>query len=67
MLLKPWESVHVLSELVGGKLSAQTNANVRTWILDATDESPKGRNSCLALNTFSRKMCERLQIIIFQL
>ena len=54
VLLKPWESVHVLSELVGGK-SAQTNANVRTWILDATDESPKGRNSCLALNTFSKK------------
>ena len=66
MLLKPWESVHVLSELVGGK-SAQTNANVRTWILDATDESPKGRNSGLALNTFSGKMCERLKTIIFLL
>ena len=35
------------------------------WILDATDEYPKRRNSCLALNTFSRKVCQRLQIFIY--
>ena len=33
--------------------------------MDATDESPKGRNSCLALKTFSRKVCQRLQIFIY--
>jgi hypothetical protein len=45
--------------------SAQTNANVRTWILDATDESPKGRNSCLALNTFSKKCVKDSKQLFF--
>ena len=62
--MRPWETMGVGACSLW-VVEQQFLQNQGKCTLDAAEESPKARNSCLALNAFSRKVCQRLKNLIF--